>query len=71
VNRYTAVKLGLAVVAIGVWGYGARVDDGRFRLAGMVVLAVAFALRFLPRTLRERLDGAVGTRAHEPTDTHR
>lgn len=69
-NRYTAVKLGLAVVAIGVWGYGARADVGAFRLAGMIILAVAFALRFLPQRVRERMDGTASAHTGESTDTH-
>jgi hypothetical protein len=70
VNRYTSVKIALAIIAVGVWGYGARVDDGRFRLAGMIILGVAFVLRFLPRDVRERLDGRADAGARGPTDTH-
>lgn len=65
-TRLVLIKLALAAIGIAVWGYGARVDDPRFRLAGMVILAVAVALRFLPRAVRDRIDG----RAPDPTDTH-
>ena len=43
------LRLGLAAVAIIVWGYAIKVDDPRLRLAGIVILAVVLALRFVGR----------------------
>jgi hypothetical protein len=63
VTRLAGIKLALVAAGIGVWGYGARIDAPRVRVAGMIVLAVAVALRFLPRSVRERIDG------RGPTDT--
>lgn len=39
----------LLLVAIVVWGYGYRVDDANIRLAGIAIMVVALALRFLGR----------------------
>ena len=62
-TRVVGLKLAFAAVGIGVWGYGVRIDDPRLRVAGMIALAVAVALRFLPRAVRHRIDG------RPPTDT--
>lgn len=43
------VRLAVAIVAIAVWAYAIKVDDPRLRLAGIVMLAVALALRFVGR----------------------
>jgi hypothetical protein len=56
-TRLVLIKLGLAATGILVWGYGTRIDNERMRLAGMIVLAVAVALRLLPRSWRDRIDG--------------
>lgn len=56
-KRLALIKLVIAVAGILVWGYGARVDSDRIRLAGMIVIAAAVALRFLPASARERLSG--------------
>lgn len=53
-KRLALVKLVLAAIGIVVWGYGARADDAAFRLAGMIILAIAVLLRFLPASRRER-----------------
>lgn len=42
-------RIGIAAMAIVVWAYALRVDDARLRLAGIVMLAVALALRFFGR----------------------
>ena len=55
-SRFAVIKLALAAAGIVVWGYGTRIDDERLRLAGMIVLAVAVALRLLPRSWRARID---------------
>jgi hypothetical protein len=47
------IRLGVAVLALLVWGYGYSVDDERLRLAGIVLLAVSLLLRFAgPRSPR-------------------
>ena len=47
--RRTEIQLALLVVGLVVWGYGQRVDDGRLRLIGILLFAVATALRFLKK----------------------
>jgi len=47
----------VAAVGFVVWAYGARIDSSPTRVAGMIVIAVAVALRLLPATLRDRIDG--------------
>ena len=42
-------KLGLFVMGLILWTWGYRTDDSYFRLAGIVVLLVAFLLRFVRR----------------------
>jgi len=49
VARRTEIQLALLVVGLVVWGYGQRVDDGRLRLIGILLFAVATALRFLKK----------------------
>ena len=56
-TRLALIKVALAAVGIVVWGYGARIDNAHLRLAGMGVLVVAVALRLLPRSVRDRIDG--------------
>ncbi len=53
-KRLALIKLVLAAIGVVVWGYGARVDDAAFRLAGMIILGIAVLLRFLPASRRER-----------------
>ena len=56
-TRLALIKLALGALGVVVWGYGTRIDDERVRLAGMIILAVAVALRLLPRAWRDRIDG--------------
>ena len=51
-NRYTQLKLALAVIGLIVWGYGYRVDSSPLRWIGIAFLAVAVILRLLPKRLR-------------------
>ena len=44
-----AARLVLMAIGIVVWGYGYRVDAPQTRMAGMIVLAIALALRLLPK----------------------
>ena len=50
----TLVRLKLALFVIGLilWTWGYRSDDSYFRIAGIVVLLVAFLLRFVGRRPR-------------------
>lgn len=45
----TQAKIALALTGIVIWGYGYSADLPEVRWAGIAVLAVAFALRFLIR----------------------
>jgi hypothetical protein len=42
----TRVKLGLVVIGLGLFAVGVRLDDARWRYAGIGVVAVAWMLRF-------------------------
>ena len=50
----TLVKLKLAVAAVGliIWAWGYRTDDSFLRISGIVVLTIAFLLRFVGRRAR-------------------
>jgi hypothetical protein len=54
----TLVKLKLALVTVGliIWAWGYRIDDSFLRISGIVVLTIAFLLRFAGR--RERASEA-------------
>jgi hypothetical protein len=43
------MKLALFVIGLILWTWGYRSDDSYFRIAGIVVLMVAFLLRFVGR----------------------
>jgi hypothetical protein len=45
----TTLKLALAVVGVMVFGYGVRADSASIRWAGIALVAVAAALRFVGR----------------------
>jgi hypothetical protein len=49
VARRTEIQLALLVVGLAVWGYGERIDDGRLRVVGIVLFAVATVLRLLKK----------------------
>ena len=42
-------KLALFVIGLILWTWGYRTDDSYFRVAGIVVLLIAFLLRFVRR----------------------
>jgi hypothetical protein len=46
------LKLALFVIGLILWAWGYRSDDSYFRIAGIVVLAIAFVLRFVGRRPR-------------------
>ena len=48
-GRLTRIRLGVALVGVVVWFSGVRVDDSTTRVVGMVVIALALLLRFLPQ----------------------
>lgn len=54
----TLVRLKLALVVVGliIWAWGFRTDDSFLRASGIVVLTIAFLLRFVGR--RARTSGA-------------
>ena len=43
------VRTALALIGVGVWGWGYRVDDPQIRVAGMVILLLTLLLRFVPK----------------------
>ena len=48
------MKLALFLIGLILWTWGYRSDDSYFRIAGIVVLLVAFLLRFVGRRPRSR-----------------
>jgi hypothetical protein len=48
-NPMVRLKLALFVIGLILWTWGYRTDDSYFRMAGIVVLLIAFLLRFLRR----------------------
>jgi hypothetical protein len=48
-NTLVRMKLGLFVIGLILWTWGYRSDDSYFRIAGIVVLLIAFLLRFVGR----------------------
>jgi len=48
-NSMVRFKLALFVIGLILWTWGYRTDDSYFRIAGIVVLMVAFLLRFVRR----------------------
>ena len=59
-SRLARIRLGIALVGVAVWVGGVRFDEPRTRVVGMVILALALLLRFLPR----RLHGASNDQEH-------
>jgi hypothetical protein len=45
----TRARLAVAVLGLGVWGFGYRWDDTRVRWIGIAMLAAAVLMRFLDR----------------------
>ncbi len=48
-NRLLRIRLGVALVGAAVWFTSVRLEDERGRLVGMVIMAVALLLRFVPK----------------------
>ena len=55
-NTMVRLKLALVVIALIIWTWAYRVDDSFLRVVGIVVLLIAFLLRFVGR--RSRASGA-------------
>jgi hypothetical protein len=47
--RVLWARIALALIGIGVWGYGHATDQSRLRFAGMAILVVVLLMRFLPK----------------------
>lgn len=45
----TTAQVALAVIGLLVWGYGARIEDGRIGWVGIAMVAAASVLRFAKR----------------------
>jgi hypothetical protein len=48
-NRLMRIRLAVALIGAAVWFVSVRADDSRGRVVGMVILAVALLLRFVPK----------------------
>ena len=48
-TRLLLGRIVLTLIGVVVWGYGQRTDNPDTRLAGIIVLAIALLLRFLPK----------------------
>jgi hypothetical protein len=46
------LKLALVVIGLIIWAWGYSVDDAFLRIVGIVVLLIAFLLRFVGRKPR-------------------
>jgi hypothetical protein len=49
VNTLVRLKLALVVIGLIIWAWGYRSDDSFLRISGIVVLTMAFLLRFIRR----------------------
>ena len=52
-NTLVRLKLALVVIGLIIWAWGYRSDDSFLRVSGIVVLTMAFLLRFIPRRARD------------------
>ena len=58
-NRLLRIRLGVALVGAAVWFTSVRLDDERGRLIGMVIMAVALLLRFVPKRFHGQEDETI------------
>lgn len=49
-STLTKVKLGLTLIGLILFAYGARMDDATIRSIGIAFVAVAWVMRFVKRT---------------------
>lgn len=54
ISALSHVKLGLLAAGLILWGYGVRTDLEWLRWAGIVLIALAAALRFVRRRSGDR-----------------
>ena len=52
-SQRSVAQLALEFIGLVVWGYGARVNDERLTLVGIVCFALAVVLRFFKKKLDE------------------
>lgn len=52
-NTLVRLKLALVVIGLIIWAWGYRSDDSFLRVSGIVVLTIAFLLRFVRRRARD------------------
>jgi len=52
VSGFIAVKVGLAIIGVILFGYGVSADNIMLRWLGIGFLAASVLLRFLPKRLR-------------------
>ena len=52
-NTLVRLKLALVVIGLIIWAWGYRSDDSFLRISGIVVLTIAFLLRFVRRRARD------------------
>ena len=55
-SRILEIRLALAVIGFGVWGYGLVSDRPNVRLVGIALLAVSLVLRFAPKRMQRGSD---------------
>lgn len=48
-DRLLRVRLAVAALGAAIWFAGVRYDDSTSRVVGMVLMAVALLLRFVPK----------------------
>ena len=48
-KRLVLARVLITVVGVLVWAYGFRANDANVRLAGIVLVAISPALRFVPK----------------------
>ena len=48
-SRLNQLKLGLALIGLIIWGYGARIDHNGLQWTGIGFLCAAVVLRFVKR----------------------
>ena len=58
-NRLLRIRLGVALVGAAVWFTSVRLDDARGRVVGMVIMAVALLLRFVPKRFHGSEDESI------------
>jgi hypothetical protein len=45
-DRLMAIRAGISVVGVLVWGYGYATDNSGVRMAAIIILAISLVLRF-------------------------